>query len=340
MNILVMGSGSWGMALAINLYGNGHGVTIWSYREEECRLLEQNRGNEKLLPGVRLPDGIAITNDMAAAAGCQMVVLAVPSFAVYSTACALAPHLPAGIIVVNVGKGLDAQNGYCRFSQSLDKAFSGRNPVVALTGPTHAEEVSRGIPTCILAASRSQSAAETCQDVFMNERFRVYTSPDLTGAELGGAFKNIIAMAAGICDGMGLGDNSKAALMTRGLTEIARLGVALGGRRETFAGLAGVGDLIVTCTSMHSRNRRCGILIGQGKDVRQAMEEVGAVVEGYYATEAGYRLAQQTGVDMPITTAMYNVLYQNADRRQVQHQLMTREKTHESVQIWMGDGKE
>ena len=199
---------------------------------------------------------------------------------------------------------------------------------------SHAEEVSRGILTAILAASESREAATLVQQAFMNDRFRVYVSPDIIGAELGGCFKNIIALAAGICDGIGLGDNSKAALMTRGLTEIARLGVELGGRSETFAGLSGMGDLIVTCTSMHSRNRRAGILIGKGMDAQQAMKEIGAVVEGYYATEAGYMLAKKTGIEMPITTAMYELLYEGKPVQDCIRKLMSRPRKSEIEDIW------
>ncbi|MGN1013865.1 MAG: NAD(P)H-dependent glycerol-3-phosphate dehydrogenase [Butyricicoccus sp.] len=329
MNIFVVGCGGWGMALSMLLDSNGHTVTAWSFFEEECRLLRENRGNEKLLPGVKLPESIAITNDLSGAAQADIVLMAVPSFAVHSTAENLANIIPAGTVIVNVGKGLDRDNGYCRFSETITRATGGRNPVVALTGPTHAEEVARGILTCILAASESREAAELVQEAFMNERFRVYTSPDIIGAELGGCFKNIIALAAGICDGIGLGDNSKAALMTRGLTEIARLGAALGGQTETFAGLSGVGDLIVTCTSMHSRNRRAGIKIGQGMGVEQAMKEVGAVVEGYYATEAGYMLAQKAGIEMPITTAMYELLYEHKNVQECISKLMSRPKKNE-----------
>ena len=238
-------------------------------------------------------------------------------------------------MIVNVGKGLDSQHGYCRFSETIDRAMGGRNPVVALTGPTHAEEVARGVPTAIVAASASRAAAELTQAAFMNDTFfRVYTSSDLVGCELGGAFKNIIALGAGISDGLGLGDNSKAAFMTRGLTEIARLGVTLGAKQETFAGLSGVGDLIVTCCSMHSRNRRAGILIGQGKTAQEAMQEVGATVEGYYATEAGYRLAQQQGVSMPITEAMYEVLYNGLSAKEAIRMLLGRPRRGEHEEVW------
>ena len=206
---------------------------------------------------------------------------------------------------------------------------------MALSGPSHAEEVGRHVPTVVVSASRDRAAAEQVQDLFMNERFRVYASDDVVGVELGAALKNVIALCAGICDGMGFGDNTKAALMTRGLTEIARLGVAMGGRRETFAGLSGVGDLIVTCTSMHSRNRRCGILIGQGTPTRQAVQEIGAVVEGYYAAATAKALAEKAQVEMPITEAAYQVLYQGKDPHAVIHELMTRDRKHELEDSWV-----
>lgn len=292
--------------------------------------------NEKLLPGVKIPETIALTTDISCADDAELVILAVPSFAIAETAEKVAKVVQSGVPIVNVGKGLDAAHDYCRFSETIAKVFGEGHTVVALTGPTHAEEVARGIPTAIVAASESRAAAELCQDVFMNDVFRVYTSSDVIGAELGGAFKNIIALAAGVSDGMGLGDNSKAGLMTRGLTEIARLGVALGAHQETFAGLSGMGDLIVTCTSMHSRNRRAGILIGQGKSASEAMEEVGAVVEGYYATDAGYHLAKKMGISMPITEQLYHVLYENGDVRKAIQALMCRSKKNEreSESIW------
>ncbi|MGI6181664.1 MAG: NAD(P)H-dependent glycerol-3-phosphate dehydrogenase [Agathobaculum sp.] len=335
MNVFVLGTGGWGIALAILLHQNGHQVTSWTFFEEECSLLRRERANEKLLPGVKIPDGIAITTDMSGAARADLVVMAVPSFAVASTAEQLAGIVPADTVIVNVGKGLDSKNGYCRFSQTISRAMGGKNPVVALTGPTHAEEVARGIPTAIVAASECRAAAELTQEAFMNDvYFRVYTSSDIIGAELGGAFKNIIALGAGISDGLGLGDNSKAAFMTRGLTEIARLGVTLGAKKETFAGLSGVGDLIVTCCSMHSRNRRAGILIGQGKTAQQAMAEVGATVEGYYATEAGYHLAKQQGVSMPITEAMYDLLYHEIPVQDAVRLLLDRPRRGEHEEVW------
>lgn len=336
MKVFVLGTGGWGMALAMLLSGNGHEVTSWTYLQEECDLLREKRANEKLLPGVRLSENIELTTDLSGAARADLIVLAVPSFAVAGTAEQLADIVPAGTVIVNVGKGLDAKNGYCRFSETIDRAMGGKNPVVALTGPTHAEEVARSVPTAIVAASHSRAAAELTQAAFMNDSFfRVYTSADLVGAELGGAFKNIIALGAGISDGLGLGDNSKAAFMTRGLTEIARLGVRLGARQETFAGLSGVGDLIVTCCSMHSRNRRAGILIGQGKTAKQAMEEVGATVEGYYATEAGYMLAQKQGVSMPIVESMYGVLYRDVAAKDAIRQLLARPRRGEHEELWL-----
>ncbi|MDP4110137.1 MAG: NAD(P)H-dependent glycerol-3-phosphate dehydrogenase, partial [Bacillota bacterium] len=237
--------------------------------------------------------------------------------------------------VICLTKGFDRDNGYCLFSETLDNILDNKFPIVALTGPSHAEEVGRGVPTAVVAASRDKVAAEFVQRVFMSDWFRVYTTPDIVGAELGGALKNIIALAVGICDGAGLGDNTKAALMTRGLTEMARLGVALGGQSETFAGLSGVGDLIVTCISMHSRNHRAGILIGEGKSPDEAIKEVGSVVEGYYATEAGYFLSQQKGIEMPICEAMYKILYEKYDVKQALNELMTRNKKQEIEEVWM-----
>lgn len=336
MKICILGAGGWGIALAMLLHNNGHTITSWTHLQEECDLLSRERANEKLLPGVKIPPEIVFTTDFSCAAEAELIVLAVPSFAVASTVERLRTVISDGTVVVNVGKGLDAQNGYCRFSETISRVLANQNPVVVLTGPTHAEEVSRNIPTAIVAASESKAAAELVQQIFMNDScFRVYTSSDVVGSELGGAFKNIIALGAGIADGLGLGDNSKAALMTRGLTEIARLGVQLGARQETFAGLSGVGDLIVTCCSIHSRNRRAGILIGQGKPVQDAMKEIGATVEGYYATEAGYHLAKQNGVSMPITEAMYEVLYHDLPAKKAIPLLLERPRRGEHEEVWL-----
>ena len=325
MKILVAGSGGWGTALALLLHKNGHEVTLWSYCAEESERLAQTLENP-FLPGVALPKELRFTADAAQAQDKNMIVFATPSFAVRATAKTFAPYLPDDAVLVSVTKGIEADTGL-RMSELVAQE-TGR-PVVALSGPSHAEEVSRGIPTGVVAACADKQLAERVQSAFMCERLRVYTCPDVVGVELGAAHKNVIALCAGVCDGMGYGDNTKALLMTRGLAEVARLGMALGASRETFAGLAGVGDLIVTCTSMHSRNRRAGILIGQGHDAQRAMQEVGAVVEGYYAAKATHELAKKCGVEMPITEAAYRVLYENRDPREEINRLMLRQKTCE-----------
>lgn len=322
MNIAVMGSGGWGTALSCLLLENGHEVTLWSYTQDESDGLKTN-GQNPFLPGVPMPRQLHYTADPACVAGKELVVLATPSFAIRATARKIRPFLEKGCVLVSVTKGIESETG-ARMSEIIEEETGAT--VAVLSGPSHAEEVARRIPTGVVVAAREQKVAERVQDVFMNERFRVYTSPDTVGIELGAALKNVIALCAGICDGMGLGDNSKALLITRGLSEMARLGIALGGRKETFAGLAGVGDLIVTCTSMHSRNRRAGILIGQGKSAQEAMREVGSVVEGYYATQSAMQLARRAGVDMPIVEQAYAVLYENKDVHEVLTLLMSRER--------------
>lgn len=333
MKVAVLGSGAWGTALALVLQQNGHQVALWSYLPEETKRLSEHRENP-MLPGVSIPEGIAFTSDISCAEGCRAVVMATPSFAIRETAAKLAPHLAPGTVIVSVSKGIEKER-LLRLSQVIEEEVGKDCPVTVLVGPSHAEEVSRGQPTGCVAACEKQEVAEWVQDLFMNERFRVYASPDVVGVELSAALKNIIALCAGVCDGLGLGDNTKAMLMTRGLTEIARLGVALGGRKETFAGLAGVGDLIVTCTSMHSRNRRAGILLGRGKTPEEAIREIGAVVEGYYACAAAWSLSQKLGVEMPITQACYEVLYQGKDAQDALHELMSREKKHEIEESWV-----
>ena len=333
MKISVMGSGGWGTALALVLLENGHDVTLWSYTEAESAVLKEQRENP-MLKGVPLPEDLKLTSDSSCVKGCGVVVLATPSFAVRTTARALAPLLEPGTVLVSVSKGIEKDTSLT-LTEAIAQEVGERCPIVALSGPSHAEEVGRQIPTAVVSASKDRSAAELVQDLFMNERFRVYASDDVVGVELGAALKNVIALCAGVCDGMGYGDNTKAALMTRGLTEIARLGVAMGGRRETFAGLTGVGDLIVTCTSMHSRNRRCGILIGKGVPAQQAVQEIGAVVEGYYAAATARALARKVGVEMPITEAAYQVLYHGKDPQSVIVELMTRERKHELEDSWV-----
>ncbi len=333
MKIAVLGSGGWGTALALVLLENGHDVTLWSYTEEESAVLRQT-GENPMLKGVALPKELKLTSDLACVKGCGAVVLATPSFAVRTTAKSAASLLEPGAVLVSVSKGIEKDTSLT-LTDAIEQEVGDAHPIVALSGPSHAEEVGRHIPTVVVSASKDRSAAEQVQDLFMNERFRVYASDDVVGVELGAALKNVIALCAGISDGMGYGDNTKAALMTRGLTEIARLGVAMGGCRETFAGLSGVGDLIVTCTSMHSRNRRCGILIGKGTPTQQAVKEIGAVVEGYYAAANARTLARKVGVEMPITEAAYQVLYEGKDPRQVIVDLMTRERKHELEDSWV-----
>ena len=325
MKTAVVGSGAWGTALAIRLCQNGHHVTMWTYEKDLIPEMNATHRNPRL-PQAVLPDTLNISGDYSCVSGCKLVVIASPSFPLRSACHGVAPYLDTDAVVVSVTKGLE-QGTHLRMSQVVAKE-TGKN-VVVLTGPSHAEEVSINVPTGLLSASTDQALAEFVQDAFMADTLRVYTSPDPVGAELGAALKNVIALCAGITDGLGFGDNTKAMLMTRGLTEMARLGVALGAHKETFTGLAGVGDLIVTCTSMHSRNRRAGILIGQGKSAQEAMKEVGAVVEGYYAAKSAYELGKAQGIDMPITEAAYKVLYENANVKDAVQSLLHRQRKAE-----------
>lgn len=328
MKTAVIGSGGWGTALALVLVENGHDVTLWCRRTDKCEELCRTRENP-LLKGVPLPEALKLTDDLAAAEGCGVVVLATPSFALRETARRLAPHLTPGTVLVSVSKGIE-KDTCLLLHQVVEQEVGDKCPVVVLSGPSHAEEVGRGVPTAVVVASEDRAAAELVQDLFMNERLRIYTSPDIVGVEIGAAMKNVIAICAGYCAGAGYGDNTRAMLMTRGLTEVARLGVAMGGRKETFAGLAGVGDLIVTCTSMHSRNCRAGMLIGQGVPAAEAVTGMnGAVVEGYYAAASARALAEKAGVEMPITQAIYEVLYEGRDPRTVPAQLMNRDRKNE-----------
>ncbi len=333
MKITVLGSGGWGTALALLLVDNGNDVTLWSHSRERSELLERTRENPRLA-GVALPEALQLSAELGCVAESEIVVMAVPSFAVRDTARMAAGLLREDAVVVSVAKGIERDTALC-MTQVIEEELGGRGRVAALSGPSHAEEVGRRVPTGCVAASRDMSAAELVQDVFMNSRFRVYTNSDVLGVELGGALKNVLALCCGVSDGMGLGDNTKALLMTRGMTEMARLGVALGGKKETFAGLSGMGDLIVTCTSMHSRNRRCGILIGQGKSAQEAMKEVGAVVEGYYAAFSAHQLAEKAGVEMPVCQCAYQVLYEGQPVRDVVGNLMNRNKKREVDESWI-----
>ena len=326
MKTAVIGSGAWGTALALCLHKNGHQVTLWTFEKEIVEQMRTTRKNPRL-PQVTLPEEIQISSDYACVSGCKLVVIACPSFPIRSVSRGVAPYLDKDTVLVSVTKGIE-QGTHLRMSQIVEQETGGQ--VVVLTGPSHAEEVAQALPTGCLAACEDRALAEFVQDAFMSDTFRIYTSPDAVGAELGAALKNVIALCAGVTDGLGYGDNTKALLMTRGLTEIARLGVAMGARKETFTGLSAVGDLIVTCTSMHSRNRRAGILIGQGMDPKAAMQEVGAVVEGYYAAASAWELAKEQNVDLPIVNAAYRVLYEGASAKDVVRDLLHRQGRAES----------
>ena len=326
MKVAVVGSGAWGTALAIRLQKNGHEVTMWTFEKDLIPEMVATHRNPRL-PGAVLPEGMAISGEYSCVSGCKLVVMASPSFPIRSVCRGIAPYLDEDAVMVSVTKGIEDKT-LLRMSQVVEQET--HRDVVVLTGPSHAEEVALDIPTGCLAASENRDLAEFVQDAFMSDTFRIYTSPDPVGAELGAALKNVIALCAGVTDGLGCGDNTKAMLMTRGLTEMARLGVSLGAQKDTFAGLAGVGDLIVTCTSMHSRNRRAGILIGQGKSVDEAMKEVGAVVEGYYAAKSAWELCQKQGVEMPILSAAYQVLYCGMSAKDATTQLLMRQRKAET----------
>ena len=333
MRITVLGSGAWGTALAMLLSDNQHAVTLWSHNTEKAQQLAQTRENP-LLPGVTIPASIHITSDLTCLQEAQLVVFAVPSFALRETAHKATPFLPDGAILVSVTKGIE-RGTHLRMSEIVREETGGKYPVAVLSGPSHAEEVARRLPTGCVAAAQEQGIAETVQHVFMNDVFRVYTHDDMVGVELSGALKNVIALCCGIGDGCGCGDNARALLMTRALTEMSRLAEKLGGRRDTLAGLAGIGDLIVTCTSMHSRNHRAGILIGQGKSAEEAMREVGAVVEGYYAAQSAEELSRELCVEMPICDAVYGILLRGTPVQEAVHGLMNRLPRKESDSSWV-----
>ena len=323
MKITVFGCGAWGTAVALVLRDNGHALTLWSKFDEEAETLRRT-GKNPLLSGVNLPEDISITTDISAASGnSDVAVIAVPSFAVRETASELRGRLGKGCIVVCVSKGIENDTSSL-FTDIIREALGDQMSIASLSGPTHAEEVALRVPSACVAASKDIAIAEQVQDLFMNDYFRVYTSTDVVGVELGAALKNVIALSAGICDGLGYGDNTIAMLMTRGLAEMARLCVAMGGHKETLAGLAGLGDLIVTCGSRHSRNRRAGVLIGKGRPAETAMREVGAVVEGYYAAKAARDLSEKKGVSMPICAEAYNVLYEGKSPLAAMSELMSR----------------
>lgn len=326
-SITVVGAGSWGTALAVLLARKGFQVNLWARRSEVVAALKETRENKTYLPGVKLPLGIKPTIDLTAAVkGTSLVVLSVPSHAVRKVTRQLIPFLPEGMIVVNTAKGLEMESNK-RLSEVL--AEEGLLQVAVLSGPSHAEEVGRLLPATVVAAAADQETAEYAQDIFMCPSLRVYTNPDLVGVEFAGALKNIIALATGMADGLGLGDNTRAALITRGIAEIARLGVALGGKILTFSGIGGIGDLIVTCTSMHSRNRRAGIQMSQGKSLREVLTSMGMVVEGVRTTAVARELAKRHNISMPITEEIFQVLYEGKPVRDCVAALMERPRTHE-----------
>ena len=328
-NIAILGAGSWGTALSILLCGNGHNVTVWSIDPEEVLMLKDYREHRDKLPGVIVPSAIEFTNDIETAL--NNAELAVPSPFVRSTMKSAAPYIKEGTIVVDVAKGIEDKT-YKTMTEIINEECP-QARVGILSGPSHAEEVGRKIPTTIVAGSKDKEVAETIQDTFMNEYFRVYTSPDVIGIELGGSLKNVIALAAGIVDGLGYGDNTKAALMTRGIAEMSRLVTAMGGSIETVAGLSGIGDLIVTCTSKHSRNRNAGYLIGQGKTYHEAMDEVKMVVEGVYSAKAAFELGKKYNISMPIVEAVNRVLFENVSAKDEASALLLRDRTMESENL-------
>ena len=324
----VIGAGSWGTALATVLAGKGNSVRIWDIDEKHLRSMDEHRENVDYLPGVPLDGNIEICYKVEEALkGADVVLFSAPAQHFRDALTSALPYIGDDAVIVNVAKGIE-QKSLLRMSEiAAEHLDMGR--YVVLSGPSHAEEVGRRLPTTVAVASHDLKTAETVQDLFMTDRFRVYTTEDVTGVELGGALKNIIALGAGISDGMGFGDNAKAALMTRGLAEITRLGIKLGAKPETFAGLTGTGDLIVTCTSMHSRNRRCGIMIGEGMAPAEATEKVGMVVEGMFTTEAAYQLAKRENVEMPITEAIYRAIKGEITAADAVELLMGRTKKHE-----------
>lgn len=328
----IIGAGSWGTALAWLLANNGNAVTIWSVIEEEIRLLQEEREQKDKLPGVILQDGMEFTTDLEAAIRDKdTLVLAVPSPYTRSTASKMAPFVAEGQKIVNVAKGIE-ENTLMTLSEIIEEEIP-QAEVAVLSGPSHAEEVGKGIPTTIVVGAKNKETAEYLQNLFMSPVFRVYISSDVLGIEVGAALKNVVALAAGMADGLGYGDNTKAALITRGIAEIARLGISMGGRIETFYGLTGIGDLIVTCASMHSRNRRAGILIGKGASMEEAMKEVKMVVEGVYSAKAGYALSRKYGVSMPIVEQVNRILFEGMPASEAVRELMLRDKKVENIDL-------
>lgn len=336
VSITILGAGSWGTALAMVLADNQHEVRLWGHKEKQIDEINQSHTNEQYLPGIHLPEGITGYFSLEQALeGVETVVLAVPTKAYREVLGNIAGIATKPLTVVHVSKGIEPDT-LLRISEMIEEVASPvwLKDIVVLSGPSHAEEVSLRHPTTVAVSSKNMKAAEYVQDLFMNQHFRVYTNPDLIGVEIGGALKNIIALAAGITDGLGYGDNAKAALMTRGLAEISRLGTAMGANPLTFSGLTGIGDLIVTCTSAHSRNWRAGNMLGKGHKLEDVLESMGMVVEGVRTTKAAYQLAMKYDVNMPITEALYHVLFDGQDVKDAVDQLMSRMKTNEMDELF------
>ena len=333
-NVGVMGAGSWGTALALLLNSNGHQVTVWSINEEEVEMLSKEREHKSKLPGVKIPEDMVFTSDMETAIKEKdFLVLAVPSAFTRGTARRMKPFVGERQIIVDVAKGIE-EDTLMTLSQQIEEEIP-QADVAVLSGPSHAEEVGRGLPTAVVIGAKTEETARYLQEMFMNHVFRVYISSDMLGMELGGALKNVIALAAGIADGMGYGDNTKAALITRGIAEIARLGVKMGGALESFTGLTGIGDLIVTCASVHSRNRKAGYLMGQGKTMEEAMAEVKMVVEGVYSAKAAAKLGKKYGVALPLFDKLNEVLFEGKDPKEAVDELMLRDsKAEHSALPW------
>lgn len=332
----VIGAGSWGTALALVLHKNGHEVTVWSIMEDEVAMLREKHEHIEKLPGVTLPKTMEFTSDLKEAIlGKDYLILAVPSVFTRSTAKSMAPFVKEGQVIVCVAKGIEEHTLMTISDIVEEEILAAQNAphfalqVAVMCGPSHAEEVGAGLPTTVVAGAKKRAVAEGVQDLFINEVFRVYTSPDVLGMELGGSLKNVIALAAGMADGLGYGDNTKAALITRGMSEISRLAIKMGASSETLSGLTGIGDLIVTCASRHSRNRRAGVLIGQGYTMQQAMDEVKMVVEGVYSAKAAIALAKKYEVDMPIIEAVNQVLFEDKSAKAAVRELMARDRRSE-----------
>lgn len=327
--ISIIGAGSWGTALACLLHNNGHEVTVWSLMEDEVQMLIREREHKQKLPGVTLPEDMMFTSDLEhACAGKDLLVLAVPSPYTRSTARSMKSFVKENQLIVNVAKGIE-DHSLMTLSDIIEEEIP-QAEVAVLSGPSHAEEVGKGLPTTIVVGAQKKATAEYIQGLFMSPVFRVYTSPDVLGIEIGAALKNVIALAAGTADGLGYGDNTKAALITRGIAEISRLAVAMGAKVETLYGLSGIGDLVVTCASVHSRNRKAGYLIGQGRTMKEAMDEVKMIVEGVYSAKAGLALSKKYGIDMPIINVVNQVLFEDKPASDAVKELMLRDKKEET----------